>query len=80
MENLTKLSELKVGERAVISSFLPGDNSLIRLREMGLIPGSQVQLVRKAPMGDPIEIAIRGSLLSIRSHEAERIEVQIKKN
>jgi ferrous iron transport protein A len=45
-----------------------------------LIPGSQVQLVRKAPMGDPMEIAIRVSLLSIRSHEAERIEVQIKKN
>lgn len=78
MESATKLSELKIGERAVVESFLPGDHSLIRLREMGLIPGSQVQLVRKAPMGDPIEISVRGSLLSIRAHEAERIQVQLK--
>ena len=47
-----------------------------RLREMGLVPGTRVKLIRWAPLGDPLEIELRGYRLSLRRHEAESIEVQ----
>jgi Fe2+ transport system protein FeoA len=42
---------------------------------MGLVPGTRFTLVRRAPLGDPIEISLRGSLLSLRRSEAELIEI-----
>jgi ferrous iron transport protein A len=48
---------------------------MARLREMGLVPGTRVQLVRRAPFGDPLEISVRGALVSLRQIEAETIEV-----
>ncbi len=46
-----------------------------RLLEMGLVPGTEVQVTKVAPLGDPIEIDVRGSRLSIRKYEARLIEV-----
>jgi Fe2+ transport system protein FeoA len=43
--------------------------------ELGLVPGTKVQLVRRAPMGDPIELIVRGTHFSIRRSEANRIHV-----
>lgn len=71
-----KLSELGIGKHAVIDRVPSGESSLTRLREFGVLPGTRVTLVRKAPMGDPIEISVRGSLLSMRSQEAELIEIR----
>lgn len=48
-----------------------------RLLELGLVPGTLVELVRKAPLGDPLELRARGSLLSIRRHEAETVLVSV---
>ena len=45
--------------------------------EMGLLVGSAVQLVRFAPLGDPVEIKVRGYNLTLRKHEAEQILVKI---
>jgi len=47
-----------------------------RLMEMGLLVGTPVELVRFAPLGDPVEIKVRGYHLSLRRHEAERIRVE----
>jgi Fe2+ transport system protein FeoA len=47
-----------------------------RLLEMGLLPGTRVEVVRYAPLGDPIEIKIRGYNLSLRKHEAEQVWIQ----
>ncbi len=47
-----------------------------RLLEMGLLVGTQLTLVRFAPLGDPVEIKLRGYNLSLRKHEAERIFVR----
>jgi ferrous iron transport protein A len=47
-----------------------------RLMELGLVPGTRVEIVGVAPLGDPIEILVRGSSLSIRRAEARLIEVQ----
>lgn len=70
-----KLSELKTGQSSVISS-VGGENALrCRLLDMGLIPGTKVTLCKVAPMGDPIELNLRGYQLSIRKEDAEKIEV-----
>ena len=71
-----RLSDLPTGASAVIST-MPGNvPALTRLREMGVLPGTRLQLVRRAPLGDPIEISLRGALLSLRKSEADRIEVE----
>lgn len=69
------LSELQPGAWAVIAQLPDGMPSLTRLREMGLLPGTRVQFVRRAPLGDPVEICVRGALLSLRDREAALIEV-----
>lgn len=46
-----------------------------RLLEMGLVPGTPVEVVRLAPLGDPMEIKVRGFLLSVRKAEAAHVEV-----
>jgi Fe2+ transport system protein FeoA len=71
----TKLSDLAEGETAVINSMPSGRSGLTRLREMGLVPGTQVTLVRRAPLGEPIEISVRGSHIAMRNHEARFIEI-----
>ena len=49
-----------------------------RLFDMGLTPGAEVYLRKKAPLGDPIEITLRGYELSLRKDEAQNVEVEIK--
>ena len=48
---------------------------MLRLLEMGMIPGSKVEIIRAAPLGFPIEVKIRGYLLSLRKAEADFIEI-----
>lgn len=69
------LSELEPGAWGVIAELPDGMPSLTRLREMGLLPGTRVQFVRRAPLGDPVEISVRGALLSLRDQEAVLIQV-----
>jgi len=69
------LDELVAGERAVIASLECPPVIARRLMELGLIPGTAIELVRRAPLGDPIEIAVRGVHLWLRSSEARRIDV-----
>jgi len=71
----TRLSELEPGAKAVIVELPEGLPSLTRLREMGLLPGTQLEFVRRAPLGDPVEICVRGALLSLRDSEAALILV-----
>lgn len=72
---MIKLSELPAGGVAEVQD-LPADGStFLRLREMGLTKGTRLKLVRRAPLGDPIQIEVRGYHLSLRKDEAERIVV-----
>ncbi len=67
------LAELTVGQRGVIRD-VDGEPDLIqRLMELGLTDVEEVELVRFAPLGDPLEIRIRGYLLSLRRHEARAV-------
>lgn len=69
------LNELKIGSSATIKTV--GGEGPLRLRflDMGLIPHTRVTLQKVAPMGDPIEILIRGYELTLRIDDAKNIEV-----
>ncbi len=70
---MSRLIDLKPGESARIVD-LDGEQALVqRLLEMGLTDGEVVEVVRYAPMGDPLEVRIRGYNLSIRRSEAAAI-------
>ena len=70
------LEQLPIGKNAVIAS-VGGEGALrCRLLDMGLIPGTGIVIRKIAPMGDPIEIRIRGYELTIRMDDAKKIEVE----
>jgi Fe2+ transport system protein FeoA len=71
---MATLRDLKPGERGAITGYAD-DDPPGRLLEMGLLPGTVVEIVRLAPLGDPIDLKVRGFHLSIRRHEAARIQV-----
>ena len=70
-----KLSELAVGASAIVREFPKAGAAFVRLREMGLLAGTRLTLVRTAPLGDPIEIKLRGYHLTLRKTEAEHVLV-----
>ena len=69
------LAQLAVGASATIRAYPQSGPAFTRLREMGLLPGTRVTLVRTAPLGDPIEIQVRGYRLSLRKSEASLVEI-----
>ena len=71
------LTTLSVGTTATVVEITLPPDSRPRLMEMGLLVGSKVQLVRFAPMGDPVEIKVRGYNLTLRKSEAEQILVKV---
>ncbi len=70
------LTDLKPGDRARIVAWST-DVPPARLLEMGMLPGSEIELVRYAPLGDPIDIKVRGFHLSIRKSEASLVQVDV---
>lgn len=73
---LQPLSTLAVGARATVAEIRVPAEDRPRLLEMGLLAGTAVELVRFAPLGDPVEIKVRGYHLTLRKHEAEMILVK----
>ena len=72
------LDKLPIGKEAVILT-VGGEGALrCRLLDMGLIPGTRLTVNKIAPMGDPIELRLRGYLLTIRLEDARSIEVEEK--
>jgi ferrous iron transport protein A len=69
------LASLPAGAAAVVKEINVPPASRVRLMEMGLLVGTPVVLVRFAPLGDPVEIKVRGYHLTLRKHEAEQIQV-----
>jgi ferrous iron transport protein A len=70
------LTSINAGCKATVAEIQVPPASRARLMEMGLLVGTTVELVRFAPMGDPVEIKVRGYNLTLRKSEAERILVQ----
>jgi ferrous iron transport protein A len=69
------ISQMSAGTRGVVAEIKVSPENRGRLMEMGLLVGTSVELVRFAPLGDPIEIKMRGYHLTLRRHEAEQIWV-----
>ncbi len=70
------LTSVSLGQSATVTEIQLPPESRPRLMEMGLLVGTTVELVRFAPLGDPVEIKVRGYNLTLRKHEAERIFVR----
>lgn len=69
------LDKLAVGKRAAVVKVGGEGNLRLRLLDMGIIPGTKVSVIRIAPLGDPIEIRVRGYELTIRREDAQLIEI-----
>ena len=77
-EESQPLTTLAVGSAGTVSEIrVPAENRG-RLLEMGLLVGTAIELVRFAPLGDPVEIKVRGYHLTLRKNEAEQIWVKRK--
>ena len=74
---MLSLADLHEGQSATIIEVRGDDAIAVRLMEMGLTDGEQVKLIGFAPLGDPLEILIRGYRLSLRGSEAARVVVEL---
>jgi ferrous iron transport protein A len=71
-----KLSDLTIGASATVREFPKNGAAFHRLREMGLLTGTRITMIRAAPLGDPLEIKVRGYHLTLRKTEADHVLVE----
>ncbi|MDC7126503.1 MAG: FeoA family protein [Spirochaetales bacterium] len=77
MNNKVKLSEMKPEQTAVITGYGDGRKEYRRkLLSFGLTMGTEITMKKTAPLGDPVEISVRGYSLSLRKAEAEVLELE----
>lgn len=74
-----KLSEFALGQSGVIKSVSGEGKIRRRLFDMGITPGAEIYLRKRAPLGDPIEVTIRDYELTLRKNEAELVITEVKK-
>lgn len=74
--SLCTLAMVASGGRALVIRIDGDEHFARRLMDLGMTPGTEIALVRRAPFGDPIELVVRGSHFSIRRSEADRIHVE----
>ena len=70
------LAQLAPGDRGKVAKVAGDAEAARRLMEMGLMRGTTVEVIRVAPLGDPLEVRVRGFMLTLRRAEAEHIEVE----
>ncbi len=71
------LSDMQPGEKGIILS-VSGDNTVQRrIRDMGIVRGTEIEVVRRAPFGDPVEFRLKGYNLSLRREEAACVSVEV---
>jgi len=70
------LAELAHNAPSRITGFTKEGEALGRLHSMGVLPGAEARVLRTAPMGDPMQVRIEGTLLSIRRRDAHQIQVE----
>ncbi|BEQ16155.1 FeoA family protein [Desulfoferula mesophila] len=77
MTDAITLRQLQPGQRATIKKVGTSGELGRRMREMGLLPGTEIQVLGRAPLKDPVEIKLRGYNLTLRNNEADLITVEI---
>ena len=76
MSDEIHIGELDVGETAVLQEINLPKSAAERLMELGLLPGASIRLVRRAPLGCPIEFEVGGARLALRGADAANIFIQ----
>lgn len=71
------LSDLHAGERVRITGFSAESDYIAELQRLGLVPGTELTVQRKAPLGDPIEVRVRGYSLALRPSEANELLIEV---
>ena len=74
---MKSLAELSIGQRGKVVQIQGLDGVSLRLLEMGLTPGVSFALIGSAPLGDPLELEVRGYRLSVRKSEAARVQIEV---
>ena len=77
MSQLVSLRQLQPGQEAVVVKIKSSGELGRRIREMGLVPGTSIRVIGRAPLKDPVEIKLRGYNLTLRNNEADHITVEI---
>ncbi|THB69742.1 MAG: ferrous iron transport protein A [Gammaproteobacteria bacterium] len=72
-----KLREMKINQSATITRVTAPMEMGRRIRDMGITPGTQIQVIRRAPLLDPVALKLSGFTLTLRNNEADHIEVEI---
>ena len=77
---MATLDQMKIGQSATVTA-VGGVGSAIyqRLLEMGVFEGTTIEVIRRAPLGDPLEVRVHGYNLSVRKTEAVCIQVEVDK-
>jgi ferrous iron transport protein A len=71
------LAQTRIGQVVTVSHVAGEGSFRRRLMELGLVPGTQIEVIGVAPLGDPLELLVRGGSLSIRRAEAEGVSVNL---
>ena len=71
------LKDVAVGTRLEVLPFQETSPYTAQLQRLGLVPGTEVYVVRHAPLGDPIEVRLRGFSLALRPSEAQALELRV---
>ncbi len=72
----SSLRSLQVHDKAVVTAVTVGGEMGRRLRDMGLVPGTEIEIVGRAPLKDPVALRLRGFTLTLRNNEADFIRVE----
>jgi Fe2+ transport system protein FeoA len=72
------LKDFKPGERGTVKAVRADGNMRRRLFDMGMTPGAEIVMKKAAPLGDPIEVSVRGYDLSLRKSEAETVVMEVQ--
>jgi len=73
-----KIKEMKIGQKARVIRYSTGDaNYRQKLLRMGLVVNAEFELIRIAPLGDPVEIKLKDFNLSLRKDEADALEIEV---
>jgi len=73
-----QLNNLEPGQKGVVVNIKGSGATRRRIMDMGIVRGSEIKVIRRAPLGDPVEFEIRDYNLTLRKREAERIYVSLE--
>lgn len=77
MKQTVPLRSLKKGQHAIISSITADGEVGRRIRDMGLVPGVEIQVLGRAPLADPVALRLIGFTITLRNSEADHITVSL---